>query len=126
MIDYKRETKEMVLNGTSITIDVINSLVPSLHLAALYHENGLVCYSVKTRGLDCTYSVAMAFIKEEIIWPVLPYIYKYLPFSRLFARNSKQTHSSSLLYYNLSQTQGEFICQKTNKKQTYKDSVKYT
>jgi len=71
----------MVLNGTSITIDVINSLVPSVHLAALYHENGLVCYSVKTRGLECTHCVGVVFIKEEIIWPVLPYVYKYPPFS---------------------------------------------
>lgn len=73
MINYKKETNEMVLNGASITIDVINSLVPSVHLLALYHENGLVCYSVKTRGLDVTVEVT-AFIKKESFWTVLPYI----------------------------------------------------
>lgn len=57
MINYKKKTNEMVLNGTSITIDVINSLVPSVHLEALYHEDGLVCYNTKTRGLDYTYCV---------------------------------------------------------------------
>lgn len=67
MINYKKETTKMVLNDTSIIIDAIISLEPSVHLLALYHRNDLVCYCVPTVEV-------MQFIKRLIIWPMSKYI----------------------------------------------------